>query len=235
MGPGAVGHRPAHPIDSLAVDAMSKSGPDFDRLAVSYRMLEYLSFGRDLERARFSLLPHLKDCRRILVLGEGDGRCLEQLVSVTPEAEIDCLDLSPKMLALAQGRLGNSAVSIHFRQADILTTNLPSRHYDAVITCFFLDCFDPEQVHHIVTRVTASLQPGALWLWADFALPAKGPARWRAKLWIAGLYAFFHWQTGLKIRSLPPSELLLKNAGFQPKTYFDFQVGLLRCVLFRSD
>ena len=65
-----------------------KSG--FDRLARSYRTLELLAFGRDLERARFAWLPALADRKSILVLGEGDGRCLARLAALAPAARIHC-------------------------------------------------------------------------------------------------------------------------------------------------
>lgn len=55
---------------------MSTSSRSFDRLARIYRVLELAAFGRDLERARFELLPHLRGAQAILIVGEGDGRCL---------------------------------------------------------------------------------------------------------------------------------------------------------------
>ncbi|MGA3007368.1 MAG: class I SAM-dependent methyltransferase [Opitutaceae bacterium] len=205
----------------------------FDRLARIYRPLEYGAFGRDLERARFCFLKKLWDCRAILVLGEGDGRCLEQLVRAAPEAHIDCLDLSPAMLARAEARLPADARSrVAFRQADLLTAALPDKKYDAVVTLFFLDCFTAEQTADMVRRIAASLRPGARWLWADFARPPLGLARLRAQAWLAVLYAFFRWQTSLSARVLPPAEALIVAAGFSSEAERVFQWGLVRSVLF---
>ncbi len=205
----------------------------FDRLARIYRVLEYGAFGRDLERARFCFLEKLRDCRTILVLGEGDGRRLERLTRVAPEALIDCLDLSPAMLARAEARLPAEArARVIFRQADLLTTALPEKNYDAVITLFFLDCFTTEQTADIVHRIAASLRPGARWLWADFVLPPRGLARLRARIWLAVLYAFFHWQTTLSARVLPPAEELMAAAGFAREDERVFQWGLVRSAVF---
>lgn len=206
----------------------------FDRLARPYRALEFLAFGRDLERARFAHLDRLQECRSILVLGEGDGRCLARLVEAAPQAHIDCLDLSPVMLARAAARLtGSAAVArVTFRQADLRTAELPSANYDAVVTCFFLDCFTATQAEAIIRRIEGSLRPGALWLWADFAMPPAGPARWRAQVWLGVLYAFFHWQTGLDARALPPIELQLAARGWKPVTQLTLQAGLVRSVVF---
>lgn len=211
---------------------MSKPAKNFDRLARSYRLLEYLAFGRDLERARFSLLPHLEECRRVLVLGEGDGRCLERLIAIAPDARIDCLDISPAMLARAEERLKDTHHHVVFRQADILTEELPSQHYDAVVTCFFLDCFTHDQAQFVVSRIAESLIPGALWLWSDFVLPPKGLSRCRAKIWLSILYPFFRWQTGLQTSTLPPSEQLITTAGFRISDQCTYQWGLVHSVVF---
>ncbi len=213
---------------------MNPSSGDFDPLARSYRTLEYLVFGRELERARHGLLSHLKNCQRILVLGDGDGRCLEKLVVMAPTASIDCIDCSAAMLDQARLRVQPHAERINFQQADILRCDLPSRHYDAVVTCFVLDCFDAVQTESIVTRIATSLQPGARWLWVDFAVPNHGFARWRAQIWLAALYAFFHWQTGLSSRALPPSEALIEAAGFRLINRKTRQWGLLCSCVYSS-
>jgi ubiquinone/menaquinone biosynthesis C-methylase UbiE len=207
--------------------------PSFDRLARIYRPLEYGAFGHDLERARFCFLEKLRDCRDILVLGEGDGRCLKKLVRAAPDAHIDCLDLSPAMLARAEARLPAEArTRVTFRQADLLNAILPDKTYDAVVTLFFLDCFTAEQTADIVHRIAASLRPGARWLWADFVLPPRGLARLRARVWLAVLYAFFQWQTTLSARVLPPAEELIAAEGFVREAEQIFQWGLVRSVIF---
>jgi ubiquinone/menaquinone biosynthesis C-methylase UbiE len=199
-------------------------------LAEIYRPLEYLAFGRDLERARFVHLDRLRDCRSILVLGEGDGRCLEKLIAIAPHARIDCLDLSTKMLARAARRIaGRAAVErVTFRQADLLTADMPPANYDSVITFFFLDCFTAAQCEAVMARIGASLRPGALWLWADFAVPARGWARWRARIWIAALYAYFRWQTGLAARELPPVTRYFSETGLVGRAECTWQWGLVR-------
>lgn len=213
---------------------MNASRPNFDSLAGLYRALEFLAFGRDLERARFTFLPELAACRRILVLGEGDGRCLQRLLACAPQAQIDCLDLSAAMLARAAARLpATDRPRVHFVQADLLTEDPPGTGYDAIVTCFFLDCFTAPQVTALLTRLLPRLAPGAHWLWADFVLPPRGLAHWRARVWLAALYTFFRWQTDLAVRALPPTEALLRAAGCQPVAQRDFQAGLLRAAVFR--
>jgi ubiquinone/menaquinone biosynthesis C-methylase UbiE len=220
----------------LGRPALKPAAPDFDRLARIYRGLEFLAFGRDLERARFCFLDHLADCREILVLGEGDGRCAAQLVRAAPAARIRCIDASGAMLARAAARLTGTAARarVTFERADAFHCPLPAGRYDAVITLFFLDCFLPDQVAALVGRIHGSLQPGARWLWADFAQPRRGWHRWRARASLRVLYAFFRWQTGLPARALPPAEEILARAGFACEAEREFQGGFVRSALYRE-
>jgi SAM-dependent methyltransferase len=212
---------------------MARAG--FDRLAGIYPTLEYLAFGRDLEATRWSLLDRLADCRSILIVGEGDGRTLARLVRLAPQAAIDCREASAAMIARARGRLTPAdQARVRFRQVDAVRCPYPAAAFDAVVTLFFLDCFSADTAAALVGRIARSLRPGGVWLFADFAEPAGGWARWRARMWLALLYAFFRWQTDLEARRLPPSEALIAAAGLRPIETREFQAGLLRTVLFRA-
>jgi len=205
----------------------------FDRLAGSYRALEWLAFGNDLERARFAWLPALAERNSILVLGEGDGRCLARLLALAPQARVHCVDSSPGMLARARARLSEAdARRVEWECADARAVALAPGRYDAVVTLFFLDCFSAADVGRLVARVGAALQPGACWLFTDFVLPESGWRRCRARAWLGLLYGFFRWQTRLGARELPPSEAILAAAGWRPDQRRDFQAGLLRAAIF---
>lgn len=205
----------------------------FDRLAPWYRVLEYLAFGRALERARHHHLAALTGRRRILVLGEGDGRCLRELVAVANDADIHVIDSSAAMLDRARRMLPPSAVPhVTFEQRDVRDVDLPPRAYDAVVTLFILDCFDANDARRIVERVRASLSPGALWAFADFVMPPAGWRRWRAALWIRGLYLFFGFATGLAVTSLPPSESLIEAVAVRRIAIASYQGDMIHSVLF---
>ncbi|MEZ5415548.1 MAG: methyltransferase domain-containing protein [Opitutaceae bacterium] len=213
---------------------MKASSGNYRRLARVYRVLEYVAFGRDLERARFTLLPALAAGQRILIIGEGDGRFLQRLLQLNPRARIDCIDLSPAMLARARARIGAGARRVRFQAGDIRTVELAPAHYDAVVTCFLLDCFSADDCAAIIARLRTALQSNARWLWSDFALPAAGFRRWRARVWLAGLYTFFRWATGLAVRELPPAEKLIAAQGFEPVVARTWQGGMLRSVIFQA-
>ncbi len=213
---------------------MNSTRPDFDGLARIYRALEWMAFGRDLERARFCLLERLAGCRAILLLGEGDGRCVARLAQAAPQARLHCVEASGRMIARASRRLDPTVrARVTFAHADAFAAELVPGSHDAVVTLFFLDCFRPDQVERLVAQVHPALTADAPWLWADFSVPPRSWRRWRARLSLWVMYRFFRWQTGLPATSLPPAEAILRRAGFVTAEEQSFQGGFIRSVLFR--
>ncbi len=210
---------------------MKASG--YDRLARCYRMLELLAFGRALERARFRYFDHLRDRKRILLLGDGDGRALALVCKLAPTARIESLDISAGMIARAARRLSEADhPRVTWRHEDALAAEYPENTYDAVVTLFFFDCFSTNRVKILIDRLRPALAAGAVWLEADFALPPRGWMRLRARLWLAVMYAFFRWQTGLAVRELPPVNALLEASGLRRLAAAEWQGGFIRSAVF---
>ena len=207
--------------------------PDYDGLARTYRALEYLAFGRSLEAARFCFLERLQRRKRILLLADGDVRCLARALRLHPQLEATCVDASAAMLRRAAGRLsGQETARARLIHADARVYDPPPGTFDAVVTHFFLDGFTDQDVRRIVARVAPSLHPMAPWLIADFALPDRAPARWRARVWLLFLYGFFRWQTGLRVGHLPEIGPAMAEAGFDRLAFRDFQGGMIRSSIF---
>jgi ubiquinone/menaquinone biosynthesis C-methylase UbiE len=178
-----------------------------DRIARLYRWIEYATFGNALQQRRTAFLADVADARRILVLGDGDGRFLEKLVKQNPRARVDYVDLSGRMLEFARLRAGTDRVAYH--QADALEITLPERGYDLIATHFFLDCLDEASAARLVERVTRAVCPHARWLISEFR------RTWWSSSLLAGLYCFFRITTGLKTRRLIDHHPLLARRGFR--------------------
>ncbi|HEX5216233.1 MAG TPA: class I SAM-dependent methyltransferase [Vicinamibacterales bacterium] len=208
---------------------------NFDRVAGIYAWLERAAFGRDLERARVQFLDRARDCRNILVLGDGDGRALMQLLAAAPRASIRSVDASAAMLERAKNRVATLAGAdrVVFEHADARRIELGAARYDAVVTLFFLDCFTTAEVEALVARVLNHLVPGGLWIYADFELPQNGVARLRGRAWLALLYGFFRWQTGITARELPPSRGILVRLGLIESAVARWRRGLIVARAFR--
>jgi ubiquinone/menaquinone biosynthesis C-methylase UbiE len=174
-----------------------------------------------LERRRFRYLSDVKGARRALVLGDGDGRFLARLA---PQCgQIDYVDLSARMLALARSRAGAERVTYHHSNA--LTLPFPPGEYDLIVSHFFFDCFDEPDARCLIERVTQAAQPQAKWLVSEFRQPA-----WAGFL-LRGLYLFFRVTTGLKTRSLTDHRPLLTENGFRLAQEETSKFGLLASEL----
>lgn len=204
---------------------------NFDGVARWYRWLEYAAFGRALERCRFSLLPALKDARRVLILGEGDGRFLQKLLSVNSSARIDVVEVSVCMLRLARGRLSDDQVErVKFYPADARNWDFPEVEYDAVVTCFFLDCFTPETLADLMPRITASAKPGARWLLSEF----EDTSTVRSRVWLALMHAFFRATTNLEASRLSPFSKLIAESGWENMKRVSFAGGLMSAEIWQA-
>ncbi|HTZ89787.1 MAG TPA: class I SAM-dependent methyltransferase [Alloacidobacterium sp.] len=189
---------------------------NFNPLARPYRWLEYVSFGRALERCRFHFLPALTGARRALVLGDGDGRFLARLLEANPQLEADVIDISPAMLRLLHRRLGPEArgrVAIHEMDARELIP--PGTSYDLVVTHFFLDCLFEHEVTALVDRIVPRLVPEAYWVVSEFARPQGRVASLLGQAIVSGLYRAFGLLAGLQVRSLPDHGAAFEKRGFR--------------------
>ncbi len=190
----------------------------FDSLAPYYRGMEVLSAGGILQRCRTLFLAEGASCRRVLLLGEGPGRFLVELLRANQRAEVTCVERSPRMIreALRQmKRNGLDDARTRFEQGDVLTWEPPSGTFDLIVTHFFLDCFRPNELERLVAKVAASATDQARWLLADFRLPESGWRRCRARMVLALMYAFFRCTTELSAARLTRPDDFLEAARFR--------------------
>jgi ubiquinone/menaquinone biosynthesis C-methylase UbiE len=205
----------------------------FNRLAPHYDWMEAFTAGDRLQRVRTVWLEELRGRRRILSIGEGHGRFAAACAARFPDADLTCVDASSAMLAVAKKRTNGVSATIHWECADFPAWQ-PDGTYDAIVTCFFLDCFTPTQLAGVIGKLAACAAPNAIWLVADFALPERGLARQRARAVHALMYTFFRFATELPARLLTPPDALLQANGFHLSRRREFEWGLLRADLWQK-
>ena len=191
--------------------------PSFDRLAPAYRFLELLTFGSLLHRCRVAHLDWLAGCRSVLVLGDGDGRFVADLLRRHPAVQVDSIDISRGMLTLARRRvprLSGAATRVRFVRADARSEPPPATGYDAVVTNFFLDCFEEEDLAAVVRRAVNACSSAAVWIDGDFRLPSGAWPRRAARIVLAAMYLFFRLATRLPARRLIDPAPYLEARGF---------------------
>lgn len=204
-----------------------------DRIAHAYRWIEYAAFGFALEDARFDFLPYAADARRVLILGEGDGRFLARLQDCNRSASITVIDSSARMMDLARRRVPPSELTrVRFLNGD--SSVLPADSFDLVVSHFFLDVLDSCEAEAVIGKVNAVLAPGAAWLISEFHVPAGVFRQLHARAWLRAMYAFFAMITGLRASKLPPYRDYLTRCGFAEIDYRERRFGLIRSQVWRK-
>ena len=211
---------------------------NFDPIARPYRWLEYLILGRTLERCRLHYLPNLLQQKRALILGDGDGRFLAELLAQNPHIQADAVDTSATMLELLRRRCEAAAPNIAPRLQTHHTSALnfspqQKETYDLVVTNFFLDCLTQSELNNLIHRIAKNIPPGALWLISDFRIP-PGPMHLPVKLLVRSLYLAFRILTGLRTTQLPDYASALTQAGFVQISHQHRLAGILTTELWRS-
>ena len=195
----------------------SGGGMNFDTIAPFYQLLETVTSGTSVQRCRTRFLPTLATARDILLLGEGNGRFLVELLKRWPDKRITVVESSQRMLDLQRARLKRNKIdpaSVSHIKADIREWDPPAEAYDAIVANFFLDCFRPIELQSLIHKLANGARPNALWLVADFAQPPQFLRGLRAAVILGVMYRFFRLTTKLDARRLTPPDQHLEDAGF---------------------
>ena len=188
-----------------------------DRIARWYRWLEYLSFGGLLQGRRRKFLPEVATSRRVLILGDGDGRFTTEFLYASPLAKVDSVELSANMLRLAESRIPPHDLRsgrIRLLHGDVRRVPL-SGNYDLVVTHFFLDCFSTSELETLFSHIVQFVTPDVRWLVSEFRLPAAGAPRFIGQRLVAALYWSFGILADLKTRRLPNYSAVFRAHGFR--------------------
>ena len=206
-----------------------------DPIASIYRWLEYAAFGLALENARFDFLSYTTAARRVLILGEGDGRFLARFLQGNRQASVAVIESSGRMIQLARSRVPSSERSrVEFHQMDAVALPGPDGPFDLVVSHFFLDVLNCREAETVICKVNALLSPGAAWLVSEFDEPRGAVRRLHARLWLRSMYAFFALTTRLHVAKLPPYRRLLERCGLAEIEYRERRFGLIRSQVWRK-
>ena len=202
----------------------------FDRLAPHYRWMEWLLAGRKLQRCRTTFLDALPPVQHALLLGEGNGRFLRELLLKEPGARVTCVDASKQMLSEARRR-ARADERVRFVCCDVMAWTPRRDQFDLVVSNFFLDCFRADQIEAIVQKIRTVLTDDARWLIADFSEPHRGWRKWRARTILRAMYWFFRRATKLPAKDLTAPDTILARYGFELRARRTFEWGLLQSDL----
>ncbi|MCC9643870.1 class I SAM-dependent methyltransferase [Rhodopirellula sp. JC740] len=181
-------------------------------------------------------LPPLK---RILMLGDGDGRLLQKVLMAQPRAEIVSVEQSSEMITLQKQRAASvdSSNRVEWIQVDATSVPLESGSFDCLMAAFFLDCFTEAELSRYLPGWLSCVANDGFFYHVDFVIPENGWRRMRAQFWSVVMHRFFRWQTGLQSTSVVPVEPLLDSKVWAERSQRELNHGFIRSVLYqrRSD
>lgn len=203
-------------------------------MAKPYAALERSLFGGTFQAIRTSLVSELDDSRRVLVLGEGDGRFVAALVARNRDARVVVVDGSAEMLRRAAVRCAGAAHRVEFVHANAvnwLASSAPTPRFDAVVTTFFLDCLTSQEMSELLVGVEKYVAPKARWLWADLVLAEQGWRRAFAVAVLRVLYSLFRLTTDITARRLTDPRPYFEAHGWTTERVARGLAGILEARL----
>ena len=180
---------------------------NFDRIAAVYESIERLVYGNTLVEARTALLQELdRTLDWALLIGDGDGRFLQAMLTRSPEIDAVVVEPSEQMRRVSQRR--NTG---HGRATWVKSLAEAQRQeYQLITTHFVFDVMSDASALEMVKAVSKQATNGANWMVAEFR---EGPESWKWCL-VAVMYLFFRMVSGLRIRKIPDYAFALESHGW---------------------
>jgi SAM-dependent methyltransferase len=200
---------------------------DFDRIARHYDSFGRFVFGKNITDCQTFFLSTIPNSSNILILGGGSGWILNAIEERTKGCRIWYVELSQRMIDLAKSC--NKSPNVIFIRGD--ECSIPEGvAFDVIITNFFLDLFNEDQLQKTVQAILPSMRKNTIWLVSDFV---NRKAWHRAMVWI--MYRFFMLTTNLETSSLPGWESLLHSMGFNESQSRYFYGSFIKSVVYKRD
>jgi len=178
---------------------------DFDKIAFVYDRLAGLVFGKSIVDSQKVFFDKIPAEARILIMGGGSGRILQELFSANPKIEVCYIDASAKMISHTKHRMRND-MRIEF----IVGTenDIPDRSFDVIVTNFYLDLFKAESLLSVLRKLKNVMGPNSLWIVTDFT-----DKKWWHRLMIKVMYIFFRVTARIEASKLPDWNGALQKIG----------------------
>lgn len=171
---------------------------NYNNSAWFYDRLSALVYGKALIKAQVWLLKTIEPGNKILLVGGGTGRILEEIGKIHQSGlQITYVEIAPNMIELSKEKnYGNNEVV--FINNAIENVNL-ANDFDIVFTPFLFDNFTEENFQKLFAHIHQSLKPYGLWLNTDFQLTGK----WWQHVLLRSMFVFFRLICGIEGNKLP--------------------------------
>lgn len=199
----------------------------FNVIAPFYDRLAAVVFGADILESQLCFLTEVPPHAKVLVLGGGTGKWLNELLRINPTCVVYYVDASSKMLAIAKSRC-NSKGQVNFIHGT--EESIPDEKYEIVVTYFFVDLFDESKLDMLIRDIGEKLKVGGQWIVADFVRERN----WH-RLLLGVMYAFFAFLRAVDTTKLPDwQEIFIQNNYQVQKSKSFFRNFIKSCVYDKS-
>lgn len=197
----------------------------FNWIAPRYDRLVHLIFGGTLHRAQLHFISAIGPRDRVLILGGGSGKLLNELLIIRPLIAVTYIEASSEMIRLTRQNIHQNpnVIFIHGTQNDI-----PEGRYDVVITNFFLDLFTNVGVETLIKIVLEKFDVNGKWLVTDFENTNKISHR----ILLSLMYFFFRAIGSISVKRLPEWLPVFMKAGLELKAEKMFNDGFVSARIF---
>jgi len=154
------------------VDVTKTVGQHFDEWAPRYdaQIREMVPRYEEIHDTLLALLA-LRPPQRFLDLGAGTGYTLRRVLDAFPATRAIGLDVSTEMLDRARQRLAGLEDRVALRTSDIARPAIDGEH-DAIVSILAVHHLYPDEKRHLFSRIWEHIQPGGVFLLADYFRPA---------------------------------------------------------------
>lgn len=171
--------RPGH--QAKPSHEMQRKGARFDRVANLYEFAATVYSTGQIAVSKAWQVQRMWPGERVLYVGVGAGE--DAVLAAARGVDLTCIDISARMLEHARRKLSNANLHARLICNDVRNHDIPT-HYDVITANFFLNCFEPREMHHMLEHLTRLLRPQGRIMISDVA-PAQGN---RLARWIHGIH-----------------------------------------------
>ena len=195
----------------------------YNRIARFYDLLAKIVYGNAIIKAQTHFIDKIPVNSRILIIGGGSGKILKHFQKPNFNYTIDYVEASSEMLRLTKKKT-NDTQCINFIHG---TQEILTQQYDVIITAFFLDLFQRDELHNVILKLKKHHRKNGLWIISDF-YPSKNILH---KTLYFFTKTFFKITTKLEVNELYKFEQFVLDNNYvttQSKTWYS---GFIRSYL----
>ena len=206
---------------------------NFNLLAPIYDFGEKLFFGDLLASSRNRFLNYSTNSSSVLILGEGRGQFLNQLLRVNQTCKVTVVESSSRMIEKQKDLIPKKHLNRVTFKCISIDVFIADQSYDLICSHYFWDCFSYREISTFLPYFIELLCNGGFWINTDFIDNTKGGTKLNF-LKIRFLYLFFSLTTGILARKVEPFYQVASRNSLKLLDYEEIHPSFIRSEVFKK-